>query len=745
VGLELAGAITAERLANALNGKELLLLLDNCEHLVDAATVTAEAILRANPTARVIATSREPLRAHGEYIYPVPPLAVPAVKNDDKVDPLEYGSVRLFVERARAAEPHFAPNGRLMALLAVICRRLDGIPLAIELAAARAAALGVEELAARLDERFNLLTAGRRTALPRHQTMRATLDWSYGLLAEPERILLRRLAIFAGSFSLQAASLVAANPEAARSTAVEGLLSLVEKSLVASEVESAVARYRLLETTRAYALEKLDEASERERIVRRHAEYYRDVFERAEAEWNIRPTAEWLGEYGWQIDNMRAALDWAFSHDGDGPLGAALTAAAVPLWMHLSLLDECRGRVERSLAALAVGASRDAWQEMKLCAALGGALLFTRGSGTEIEVTWMRALTIAEGLASTEYQLRALWGLWSNSMHHGDYGIGLGIAQRFRSLALTQGDPNDLAMADRMIGVSLHFRGVQPDARRHIENMLAYYVAPVQRSPSARFVWDQKATAQLALARILSLQGFPDRAWSIVQTSVEDALAINNPFGLCFALTEAACPIACFIGNLVEAERYTRILFDRSSKHELPIWRSWAHRYQGTLLIWNGDLKRGLQVLRTSLEQPPEVDILPRYTWFVSQLAWGLGRAGQFAEATSTINEALARCERKEDGWYLAELLRIKGDLQLWESEATDTAEDLFRQALDVAQRQGALSWELRAAVSLAKLLSDQGRPGDALACLRPVYDRFSEGFETADLKAARALLDSLR
>jgi predicted ATPase len=199
-----------------------------------------------------------------------------------------------------------------MALLAVICRRLDGIPLAIELAAARAAALGVEELAVRLDEGFNLLTAGRRTALLRHQTMRATLDWSYGLLAEPERILLRRLAIFAGSFSLEAASVVAANPEVARSDAIEGLLSLVEKSLVAPELESAVARYRLLETTRAYALEKLDEASERERIVRRHAEYCRDVFERAEAEWNVRPTAEWIGEYGWQIDNVRAALDWAF-------------------------------------------------------------------------------------------------------------------------------------------------------------------------------------------------------------------------------------------------------------------------------------------------------------------------------------------------------------------------------------------------------------------------------------------------
>src|SRR5712671_2952289 len=195
LGLELAsGTASPLSVANALRSKELMLILDNCEHVIDAAARMAEALLRSNPAARVLGTSREPLRVEGEWVYPVPPLAVPAEGSLDSEDRLRYGAVRLFVERARAAAPHFSSDARGAAAIAGICRRLDGIPLAIELAAARVDAFGIEGLAARLDDRFSLLTGGRRTALPRHQTLRATLDWSYELLTEPECVVLRRLA-----------------------------------------------------------------------------------------------------------------------------------------------------------------------------------------------------------------------------------------------------------------------------------------------------------------------------------------------------------------------------------------------------------------------------------------------------------------------------------------------------------------------------------------------------------------------
>src|SRR5207248_591928 len=234
-------------------------------------------------------------------IYPAPPLAMPAEDTEAEDDPLRYGAVRLFIERAQAAAPHFAPD-RSAAMIAAICRRLDGIPLAIELAAVRTAALGIEALAARLDDRFQLLTAGRRTALPRHQTLRATLDWSYELLAEPERVVLRRLAVFSGGFKLAAASVVATGAGIAVSDVVDGLANLVTKSLVSAKGDGTVTGYRLLDTTRAYALEKLLESGELEAVARRHAEYYRDLFEQAEAEWETQDTSEWLAIYAPEID-----------------------------------------------------------------------------------------------------------------------------------------------------------------------------------------------------------------------------------------------------------------------------------------------------------------------------------------------------------------------------------------------------------------------------------------------------------
>jgi predicted ATPase/DNA-binding winged helix-turn-helix (wHTH) protein len=371
IGLDLGGGIvTAQRVSQALAGRRALLVLDTCEHVIGAAAALGEAVLRAGGTLHLLATSREPLRAEGEWVYPVPPLAVPSEDAEDAHDLLRYGGVRLFVERLRAAEPHFAPDRRSAAMIAAICRRLDGIPLAIELAAASAAVLGVEEVATHLDDRFRILTGGRRTALPRHQTLRATLDWSYELLSEPERVILRRLSVFAGAFSLEAVRAVIMSADLAPAEVVDGIANLVAKSLVAVTAGSAVARYRLLDTTRAYGLERLAESGEREQLARRHAEHYRDLFERAEAEWETRPSVAWLAEYATEIDNLRAALDWAFSPHGDASTGRALTAAAIPLWTHLSLIEECRARVERALAVRSTGAQQDVRRQMKLQGAL---------------------------------------------------------------------------------------------------------------------------------------------------------------------------------------------------------------------------------------------------------------------------------------------------------------------------------------------------------------------------------------
>ena len=742
-GLQLAaGDVSAQRIAQALAGRRLLLVLDTCEHVIGAAAELAEALLLTGSRACVIATSREALRTEGEQIYPVPPLALPAEGDD----PWQCGAVRLFAARARGAGTNL-PEARQVGLaLATICRRLDGIPLAIELAAARASTLGITQLAARLDDRFHLLAGGRRTALPRQQTLRATLDWSHDLLSEAERILLRRLAVFAGFFSLESASAIAADPEHPSSQIVEGVSDLVAKSLISADSGRGVARYRLLDTMRAYAQGKLDESGEGQRLARRHAERFRDLFERAEAEWDRRPTAQWSDDHCGQIDNLRAALDWAFSRGGDASVGVALTVAAIPLWFHLSLLHECSTRVEQALSHLAAGAIQDPPREMKLYAALGASSLYSKGTLQELGAAWAKALRIAERLHDAEYELRSLWGLWAFHLATGEWRITLGIAERFRALASDRPDPNERAIADRMIGFSRHYLGDQAAARVHLERMLASFVPDTQRSNyAARFQFDQRVAARAMLGRVLWLQGFPDQAMRAVESAVDEARG-SNAISMCYALTLAACTIALWVGDLVAAERYVGLLRDYSARHDLPAWGTLGLCHQGVLRVKGGDIQGGLKMLRAGFDEAGGRLYAMNHVMLLGEMAEGLGRAGEVAEGLAAVEQAIERSTENEEGWVIAELLRMKGALLLLRTQgAAPMAEDHFRQALDLARRQGALSWELRAATSLAGLLRDRGRPAEAQALLQPVYDRFTEGFGTADLKAARALLDAVR
>jgi predicted ATPase/DNA-binding winged helix-turn-helix (wHTH) protein len=745
LGIELtSGKASPESVAAALGSKHLLLVLDNCEHVLDASARMAEALLRVNPAARVIATSREPLRAEGEWVYRVPPLAVPPEDRPDGEDLLRYGAVRLFAERACDAAANVLPDARASASIAGICRRLDGIPLAIELAAARAASMGIDGLAAQLEDRFRILTTGRRTALPRHQTLRATLDWSHELLTEPERVSLRRLAIFAGVFRLQAARDVVADAGISTSEVYTCVASLVAKSLVTAGPGATMRRYRLLETTRAYALEKLVQSGEFDVVARRHAERYRDIFAGAEAEAETRPADEWLAEHGPRIDNVRAALDWAFSSVGDASIGVALTAAAVPLWMHLSLMEECRGRVERALAAIDAGTGRDAHREMRLHAALAQALMYSRGAVPEIGAIEAKALEIAESLDDVEYQLRSIWGLWSFHICTGQHCVALSLAQQFHALAATRSDPNDRLMGEKMIGGSQYYLGHLPGARRHLERMLVHNAAPAQGWQFVRFQVDPRADARAFLARVLWLQGLPDQAMRTAESSLADARAINHATSLGNMLAVAACPIALWSGDLAAAEHYVEMLFNHSARHVLGRFRVFGRCYQALLVVQRGDANAGLRLLRALFAEPATAGSATRLFAFLISAA--SSHSGQIAGGLPAIEEAIVRSEPTEEGWLIAELLRVKGEILLWRGApgAAAEAESHFRRALDLAYRQGALSWELRAATSLARLWRDQGRIKPAHAVLGQVYDRFTEGFGTVDLRAARSLLDEL-
>jgi predicted ATPase/DNA-binding winged helix-turn-helix (wHTH) protein len=727
--------------------KQMLLVFDSCEHVVEAAATLAEELVKATPGVRILATSREPIRAEGETVVRLTPLGLPAASIElTASEALSYPALELFVERAAASREDFELTDADAPVIAEICRRLDGIPLAIELAAGRLDAFGVRGLAAHLDDRFRLLTRGRRTALPRHQTLRATLDWSYGLLIETEKAIFRRLGVFAGWFTSESAGAVVSSEGLTGSEVTNGIADLVAKSLVTADVEGPTAYYRLLETTRAYAFEKLAEAGEVQSVSRLHATYYRELFERAEAEWETRPTKDWIAEYARKIDNVRAALDRAFSPGGDTAVGVALTAAAIPLWFQLSLINECRERVEQALAALGPGERLDTRLEMKLHAARGWSLMYTAGPARESGEAWAIAHELAEVLADTEYRLRSLWGLWAGKINNGEFTAARELADRFCRLTLESADPTDRDIGDRMMGASLHFLGDQVGARRTIERMLSHYVAPLHRSHVVRFQFDQRVTANITLARVLWLQGFAEQALRTVESSVDEALSLDHTLSLCNALAQAACPVALLAGDLERAERFTTMLLDETERHALDIWHTYGNCYKGQIIVRRGDVQAGLPLVRAAVDELRGARFVQYYTAFLTALAEALLDVERAADALTAIDEALAQSERTNERWGTAEMLRVRAEglLRLGSAGASAMAEKLYAESLELARRQQALSWELRTAISFARLQRDQARMAEARDLLRPIVGQFTEGFGTPDLRAAKSLLGEL-
>jgi len=325
-----------------LKDKKALVILDNCEHVIEVCAELADAIIRGCPGVAIMASSREALAVPGEHVYQIGPLAIPGRADAITAEvALRSAAVQLFVDRASAANATFVPTDVNMSTVVEICRRLDGIPLAIELAAPRVKMLSPEQILNRLNDRFRILADGARTALPRQQTLRATIDWSYNLLSPNEKALFARLSVFAGSWTLDAAREVGSGDPIDEEAIFDELASLVDKSLVSVDFARSEPRYRMLESTRHYAVEKLVENGE-SFWRRRHAEYLSRLFDKAYQAWPTTPTKAWLETYEPELENLRAALEWSFGANGDPALGVTLFAFTGEYWRQLSLQREFR-------------------------------------------------------------------------------------------------------------------------------------------------------------------------------------------------------------------------------------------------------------------------------------------------------------------------------------------------------------------------------------------------------------------
>jgi predicted ATPase/DNA-binding winged helix-turn-helix (wHTH) protein len=733
-----------EDLAAHLQQKQVLIVLDNCERIADAAARAAERILQCAPDVHILATSREPLRADGESVYRLPPLDTPpAAAGLSAAEALTFPSVELFVERATARIEGFTLCDADAPIVGDICRQLDGIALAIELAAGRVDTYGLRGIAERLDDRFRLLKGGRRTALPRHQTLAATLDWSYDVLPEREKVILRRLAVFAGGFTFDSAAALSTGADTYSADIVDGMANLVSRSLVAADVNRVPPRYRLLETTRAYAHGKLIESGEWSAASLAHASHYRQVFERALNEWELRDPVEWLADYVCEIDNLRAALNWAFSATADPALGIALTVAAIPLWFQLSATDECRESVQRALSRLETADAYNAHarQIMQLYVALGLSRAFTVGLAPQAVAAWHKVLDLAQQLSDREFQREAHWGLWLCHIGDGDFRAALATANAFGELAEAS---QDVVLGHRLVGVPLHCLGAHAAARVHIEQGLQP-AAKIESSAGVRFRFGQPMAARVILAQMLWLQGFPDQAMQAAQCSLEETGVTEHAISLCDALAQAMCPIALLVGDYETAEHSITSLLEHTQRHALGTWSVLGRCWKATLHLKRGEWDVGVPMLTDSLEELREVRFAFYRTQFMGTLAAGIAAIGEVSRGLTMVDQALERCAAKEELWCMAELLRLKGSILVAAgSSRLVAAEDQFRQSVDWARRQGALSWELRAATSLGELQRLEGRMTEARMSITTVYDRFTEGFATADLRSARALIDEL-
>jgi predicted ATPase/DNA-binding winged helix-turn-helix (wHTH) protein len=735
LGLRLeSGAISSEAVAMAIGSKTLLLVLDNCEHVIAAVAALSEILVRLCPHITILATSRETLRVEGEFAYGVAALAVPAQDEIETGQILAHSAPELFVVRARELGSDFSSDSTALLTIASICRRVDGIPLAIELAAAHAATLGTEQVDTALRDQLAPLANRRRAALPRHQTLRATLDWSFNLLSELERQLLQRLAVFSGSFSLAAAAGV--TNQAREATIADGIENLVAKSLVTSNAIGGAASFRLLETTRVYALSKLAESGELPEFSRRHAQYYRDLLEQAESELERRSIP--IGH----LDNIRAALEWSFGPTGDLVIGVQTAAVAAPVFLALSLFRECQfwsARAIRAIDYCPIGGN----EEMQLQASLGVSLLQMFGPSDAAHNALARGLAIAEARGDALNQVRLMGMLSMLHVRNGDFIASLNDAKRSHAVEGVAGNPTALALANSILGRALQFVGEHDTSRLELEASLRHWSRSKQTG-EVHLGLDHHILVGIGLARNLWFQGYPAQSRRRLEQTVADAERNNHPASLGLALSWAP-GLFIWLGDLRKAQEHADWAGAHAQTHALGPYIAVASGYKGALAIYSGDARAGVQYLEDCLEQLEGMRYSMLSTGFRLIQVEGLIADGLPDGALALVGESIRRIETNGDLVHMPEALRVKAAaLFRLPHPRADEAERCLIESLDWSRRQRARSWELRAASDLAALWASQQQPDRARAVLAPIFESFSEGFDTTDLMAAAGLMATL-
>ena len=720
-------------LIDRLQETPTLIILDCCEHLIDGASAVAEELICRVPTLHLLATSREAMRVEGEHVYELCALACPPEDSSLSAhDALQYPAVQLLVDRARAVRGDFKLVDADAPIAAEICRRLDGIPLAIELAAGRIDIFGLSKTASLLDDRLNLSWVGRRTAPPKHQTLNAALEWSYDLLSEAEKRVLSQLSVFAGGFTFEAAVAVVADEMIDEANVSDCVWELRSKSMIAAQGQGA--RLRLLDTTLAFASRRLAKSDEENHCRRRHALYFCDLFKQGAS----MDMPERLRALGGEVDNLRAALNWTFSVDGDAKIGVELAAASASIWMAMTLLTECREWMTKAIGRLD-DASAGSRQEMIIQSALASCMMFTDGMTEESYASWTKARLLAECLNDTECQLDSLLVLWAHRIRLPSYAEATELADRCGDVADGSGNRGAIATANYMRGVTYHHVGRILQAEAHFELSLHRDDEASRQSLIKRFGYDRKVDALAVLANLAWLRGCPDQARRLGLTSIAEARQLDHAVPLCVALAWASFNTYLTSPDDLETEALANELVDHAAKCAVESYHGFGLSMQALCRVRRGEGDAAAATFYRGLEKLSAA----RYGVF----NWIL--QAEFARCTAVAGrprQGLAVFERAkisldETQWYAAELRRIRGELALGNDEGLAVARQYFLSALELSASQASLSWELRAATSLAIAEKSVGRKEAAWRALQATHARFREGLETLDLRLAKQVL----
>lgn len=695
-------------LCHWLRDRHLLLVIDNCEHLIDAVAVLCEQILRSAPQVHILTTSRERLRAEGETVQRLDGLDCPPGELPE-AQALGFAAVQLFLERVANGSEPVNLDAHDIALASDICRHLEGIPLAIELAAAQVAELGLQGLHQQLQNDPGLSIAARPDGTPRQQTLLTTLDWSFNLLAPGEQLCLNRLAVFKGRFALDSALAVAGDARLPGSGLSHVIGQLANKSMLNVEIDDDEVFYRLLGTTRLYALDKLRRHGELPATLERYAEHCLALMQQARDDWQRLPTRQWLARYARCLDDVREVLDWGLNGEGPRALAVSLVAHSAPLWQELSRLKEHGSYVRKALQALHQGSSRCPRLELQLRLALGNDHYHSRGPDLETVDAFVEARRLAEQAGEADGLMRAVSGHMAVNLCRGDYQAAWRQSQQFDQL--NGAAANDLS-ARRLQVLALHYSGRQGAARQLAEEVIQSLASSGHAnrfSYGFGIQYDQRVAALTVLARILWLQGELRQAQHIAHQALELALQIDHGLSVCYTLALAGCPIALYSEQPQQANERVQLLLRHAHRHSVVLFYTWAQHYARLLNLPVQPASPATGLLR---------DIL---------LTLRGGPVG---------SEQLQRARQGEAGWCTAELLRCHA-----EAQADERTEGQLRQALEIARQQGAKLWELRSAISLARLCQAEGRNAESQALLVPVLAGFASDSEVPELPAARALL----